>query len=380
MAQEGILVVLPSARGGCGQEMCSLGSGLAARGVPVRVLILDGVLPAYRGRCTYFTGSGFPARVIQRAIRFPATVLLLHRLIRELAPSLVLTAGLYCNLLGLISRGLPRRIRSTPVVITEHDIVDARLKTRAYGALAVRAMRIAYPSADCIVAVSSAALQSLVALIGRQPNMRRIYNGLDESLVRSQAAAAPLVDLPTRPYIVAVGRLSPEKNLPLLLEACALLRDRLEIETLIVGDGPERERLETLCSALGLSDLVAFSGHLQNPLPVIQASALFVQTSHYEGFGLAMLEAMVLGKPILAVASSGGALELLDDGRSGRLVEPANPEALARAAQEILSNPQIAQRLSELAKQRSRSFSFDRMVDSYFLLISSLTNQHGSSI
>jgi glycosyltransferase involved in cell wall biosynthesis len=152
------------------------------------------------------------------------------------------------------------------------------------------------------------------------------------------------------PLIFAAGSLEHRKGIDILLHALARLKDPVPM-TVVAGDGPLRPILESLAAELGIAASVHFLG-FRPDLPRIMAAAdLFVLSSRWEGCPMVVLEAMALGRPIVATAV-GGVPELLVDGESGRLVPPESPEALSQAIQEILVDPDGLLDMGSRARQR----------------------------
>jgi glycosyltransferase involved in cell wall biosynthesis len=164
--------------------------------------------------------------------------------------------------------------------------------------------------------------------------------------------------------ILAVSRLSPEKNLPLLLRAFSLLEFK-SARLLIVGDGDERGHLEGLAGQLGISPRVYFAGS-RNDLEVIYPFAsVFVLPSTEEPFGQVYLEAMASGLPSIGLKSDPprtlvATEEIISDGVDGFIVEPGDPGALARKIESLLSDDDLRNRMGEAAiKQCSEKFNWD---------------------
>jgi glycosyltransferase involved in cell wall biosynthesis len=156
------------------------------------------------------------------------------------------------------------------------------------------------------------------------------------------------------PLISVVGRLSPEKGIDVFLEAFRRLRVRLPgVRAALVGDGPERARLESLCAALDLGEAVRFVGHKATPGDYLMASDLVALPSRSEGSPNVALEAMALGKPVVATAV-GGLVELIEPEVSGLLVPREEPAALAEAMARVLETPELRASLAERGRQRVR--------------------------
>ena len=145
----------------------------------------------------------------------------------------------------------------------------------------------------------------------------------------------------SKKQIASVGRLSPEKH----MENCVFAAKQLllsgfdNFQWILVGDGPERNRLETLVNDNALQGYISFVGSQSNPYPYIKNADLFVHPSYVESQGLVVLEAMALGVPCV-VTKSLGPCEFMVDGVNGILTEQ-NPESLSKAVMQILKNEQL---------------------------------------
>jgi len=150
------------------------------------------------------------------------------------------------------------------------------------------------------------------------------------------------------PVIGTVCRLvEPKKGLRFLLEAIALLEKEAEgpvCQVLIVGEGPAEERLRVMAQQLGIASRVIFAGVRRDIPQLLPLLDVFVLPSLYEGFGIAILEAMAAGRPVVAT-TVGGIPEFVTHGETGILVEPGDATVLARAINRILANPDQARQM-----------------------------------
>lgn len=162
--------------------------------------------------------------------------------------------------------------------------------------------------------------------------------------------------------LLSVGRLHHQKGqVDLVCATAGVYANRPDIRLLIAGDGPERERLDELVDALALQDVVRLLGHRQDAALLMDAADLFVFPSHFEGTPFALLEAMAHGLPVVA-AAFGGADEILEHGRTGRLVPVGRPGALRSAIVEALADPRGLERMAAAGRERAAHFSQDAMV------------------
>jgi glycosyltransferase involved in cell wall biosynthesis len=213
------------------------------------------------------------------------------------------------------------------------------------------------------VANSQASAEAYRAAGGRNPRVHVLYNGFNLerfSPVSPESAreALPAPLCADAPVVGLFGRVTPWKGQHVLIEALALLPG---VHALIVGDAlfteedrRYRQELETLAERLGVRERVHFTGFLADIRPLVCAVDAVVHCSVApEPFGRVVVEAMLLGRPLVA-AAAGGVLELVHDGRTGLLTEPADAPALARAVRSLLENPDRAQALGRAARQEAR--------------------------
>ena len=162
--------------------------------------------------------------------------------------------------------------------------------------------------------------------------------------------------------MISIGRLAPEKNWPTLLHAAALvIKDIPQFRFVLIGDGTDRKSLEELAKELGIQKRVTFTGSLsfaETP-SYMKAANLFGFASITETQGLATLEAMAAGLPVVAVEAS-GTRDILKQGQQGYLVEN-NPEALAAAIKRLLSNPERMQKFAQAAYKKAQSFNIENL-------------------
>ncbi|MBV8990914.1 MAG: glycosyltransferase [Solirubrobacterales bacterium] len=162
------------------------------------------------------------------------------------------------------------------------------------------------------------------------------------------------------PVVTAVGHLRPQKAFEVLLEATAVLRPSMpSLRVLMVGDGPERTKLEGLIDSLNLRDSATILGVRRDVMDVLAASDIAVCCSDFEGSPQAVIEYMAAGKPVVATRV-GGLPDLVEDGVTGVLVEPRSPTHLARAIGDLLARPERATEMGARGKERQRSeFTID---------------------
>jgi glycosyltransferase involved in cell wall biosynthesis len=159
-----------------------------------------------------------------------------------------------------------------------------------------------------------------------------------------------------RPLIVSVGRLKAPKDFPTLVRALGKLTPG-SFDALIVGDGPDRGRLEEQIDELGLSDSVHLAGERLDVPELLAAADVFVLSSRSEGMPVSVLEAMAAGLPIVA-SRVGGVPEQIADGETGLLVEPRDADELAAALTRLTQDADLRIRLGAAARTRAEQ-AFD---------------------
>jgi glycosyltransferase involved in cell wall biosynthesis len=189
-----------------------------------------------------------------------------------------------------------------------------------------------------------------------------IYNGVEiKTNVQPYDFAK---DYPGKKVIFSAGRLSVQKGFIYLLQAAARVKEkRNDVVFVIAGKGRLEHDLKTEAERLDVEDTVKFIGFVDNVDPFIKASTVFLLPSVYEGMPNAVMEAMALGKPVIATDVN-GARELIVDGESGIIIPPKDPDAIARILLALLNDKDRRQSLGNAALERVRThFSVPAMID-----------------
>jgi len=288
----------------------------------------------------------------------------------------------------LIAAAATRRIGVPRIsVVTndpQHDFDDSVKRFR----LAKRCLLTrAYRQATRVVAVSEGIRKSTIDRFRLAPaQVTTAYNLLDLDRI-ARLATERATDLDhDRFHIVTVGSLARQKGLRYLLLALDEVVSRGRMPKLllsILGQGPLEDELKALVQLKRLDENVRFEGYVANPFSIIKQSQLYCLSSIYEGMPNALLEAMACGVPVLATDCPSGPSEVLDRGRFGHLVPPAEPEALAAAIEDAVNNYEAWRALAPYAQQHvADTFSVEAgMAKLESLLVgvhSEATNRTGS--
>jgi glycosyltransferase involved in cell wall biosynthesis len=213
---------------------------------------------------------------------------------------------------------------------------------------------------DAVIAISRAAAAALVARGIDGARVVIVPSGVDTHSFRDldRAAARRALGLDADAQVLAiVASLHGRKGHAVLLEALArLARHGAQPHCLAAGTGPEGQELQDLATRLGLGARMRWLGQLADVRPVLAAADVVVMPSLAEGLGVAAIEAMAAGRPVVASAV-GGLPELIADGEQGLLVPPGDPDALAGALGRCLADPALCARLAAAGRLRAEAFS-----------------------
>jgi glycosyltransferase involved in cell wall biosynthesis len=342
--------------GGVGRHLGDLTEGLTERGWEV---VLCSPEPPRR-----LGGSVTHVRLDLRRAISPrvdlAAGVALARAVRELRPDVVHAHSSKAGAVARLARVLHPRV---PLVYTPHGYAFAGHFSRREQRAAYRGIeRLLSPLANRVVCVCEAEAR-LARSVGAGERVRVIHNGIEPA--RPGPGDARIARIAQRgPVIGALTMLRPGKGLETLIDAApAMLARHPAAQIAIVGDGPELGTLRDRAQSRGVAHAVHFPGSSDRPLEALRAVDVFVHPSWAESFPYVLLEAMTLGKPIVA-SDVGGVSEAIEGGVSGLLVAPRDRDSLAGALGDLLEHRERAARMGELALARVRSqFTLAGMID-----------------
>lgn len=259
-------------------------------------------------------------------------------------PDAVLSALTHTNIVAIVARALARA--TPPLVVCEqsHLSTATAQAQRRRDRVLPRVLRVLYPRAEAIVAVSNGVADDLAEQIGvDRRRVTVIPNPIAVDALRARAAAPtmdPWLDEPDHPPVaVAVGRLTEQKDFPTLLDALAVCRRTVPLRLVILGEGEDRAMLTDQIERLGLSEAVKLPGFASNPYAHLGAADVFVLSSRWEGLPTVLLEALAVGTPVVSTDCPSGPSEILDNGAFGWLVPVGDANALATAILAALEGP-----------------------------------------
>ena len=270
------------------------------------------------------------------------------RVIRDLQADVVhLNQHLWSGQYGLLASALA----GVPRVCVVHGAFPSSSLSQRYLSICVARMANRFVGVSDFVAAKIREELHVPA-----SRIRTIYNGVSPASPGGEPSPSP------PGLILGIGRLAPEKGFDLLIEALAGMPG---CRLVLAGDGPARAGLEQLVRARGLDDRVEFAGWVEGPWTDRWRPRLVAVPSRFEAMPLVILEAMQAGIPVVATRV-GGVPEVVMEGRTGLLVDPDDPAALAAALRELLDDPRRCEEMGTEAKRRLRDhFTADRMLSSY---------------
>jgi glycosyltransferase involved in cell wall biosynthesis len=358
--------IYPYTKGGGQKRFYALGKALAEEGYDVHLygmkawegedvvrregLTLHGICASY----PLYTSSG--RRSISQALRFGLAT---FRLWKEPFDVMDCCGFPYFS---LFPARLLTWLRRKPLYSTWHEVWGYAYWKRYLGRLGPCGFLVEWLAArlpDTILAVSDSTKEALARKLGRRRNVRLLLTGIEADKIGRLPSAAEGSD------VIFAGRLLAYKNVDLLIRAVALLvREDPALTLAIVGEGPEKPRLERLARDQGVEDNVRFLGFLEEEEELyarIAAAKVFVLPSEREGFGIVVIEANACGTPVVTVDHpQNAARHLIRQGENGAVV-PLEPEALAGAIRRTMARKEA----KDYYRSYIRAYDWKMLVKDY---------------
>ena len=363
-----LALFVPSMRGGGAERVTLiLAREIASRGHAVDLLLAQAEGP-------YLAQVDEAIRVVDlKASRLLTSLPALVRYLRQERPQALLSMMHHTNIVALWACRLAGV--STRAVVSERVTLSWRTEhaRSKRGWLWPWLIRRFYPWADGIIAVSNGVADDLVQVAGiPHEYVRTIYNPIVRPELREKAQAPldhPWFKPGQRPVVLAVGRLTEQKDFPTLIQAFARVRQIQPARLLILGEGEQRPALETLIRQLGLDEDVRLPGFETNPYPYMARASVFVLSSRWEGLPGVLIEALACGAPLIATDCPSGPREILRDGQYGQLVPVGDIAALAQAIEMALGG-----KIPPPPEESWRPFELETVANQYMnVLLTRLT-------
>jgi glycosyltransferase involved in cell wall biosynthesis len=291
-------------------------------------------------------------------VRVPRCLGILYGIMKKERFELLHTHGYFADIIGIPLS----RLLGVPVISTCHGFIWNNIKYRSYNAIDIGILRLA----NSVIAVSDSIKTELARYGVKKSKIAVIENGVDvrrndqNPFTKRSQIRRKLEIAEEQIAIVFVGRLSKEKGLNYLLEACNKMKKRgVSFRLVIAGDGPQREEMEREVEALGIKAEALFLGFRTDVGELLEGMDIFVLPSLTEGTPMALLESMACGLPVIA-SSVGGVPKIVGGGQAGILVPPGDSEFLMRALYDLCINAEIRNKMGrEALSVIDNSYSLD---------------------
>ncbi len=355
------------ALGGIGKVFVNLIQEYASRGVEVHVYLTKkegeflSQLPA---NVRVFEGSGRALTSIVSFIKY----------LRREKPQAVLSAREFLNIVNifccLFTSNKTKPVVSLHTNQTAENNANPNNPSLYKNPYFLTLAKVLYKIPEKFVAVSGGVADDFSFRMGvKRKKIKVIYNPV-YSPAEEEVISNPVFDQfisNGKKFIISVGRFTHAKDHPTLIKAFSLVREKMDISLILLGEGPLREEIEALIAQYSLQKHVLLLGFVSNPSYYIKRAEALVVSSRFEGFGNVIVEGLGVGTPIVSTDCPSGPSEILEKGKYGKLVPIENPAALAQGIIESLQttyNPAIL-------INRAKDFSISRIADQYATYIMS---------
>ena len=362
------LIISSLSAGGAERVISLLASHWAARGDEVSLITIDGSATDCYPLDTRVArialdlkadSDGFFTAVANNARRLAA----LRAALKNTGARFVISFGEFTNVQVLIAT----RFAGVRCVVSERtDPFRHRV-----GVIWRVMRRLTYPMADALVVQTNALLPWARSTVGKK---------------RAHVVANPVRDMrqfravKRMPECIAAGRLVPAKGFDILLDAfAAIAHEAPEWRLVILGEGPERDRLAAQARRLGIAERVSMRGWLAEPGAALAQASVYVLSSHYEGFPNALLEAMACGLPAVATACRGPA-EIIQDEVDGLLVEAGSAPQLAAAMLRLMKDETLRLKLGRNAERVAFRYKLESIVHRWDLVLGVAAAHAGATL
>lgn len=367
LAKRKLCIFLPGLYGGGAERiLLNLAEGFTHRGILVDIVLAqnEGAFIKQIPPKARLVSLRSSKRNSHRTITaLPALI----RYIKKERPDVLLSA-LHGNIIAAWAKLLsPVHFR---LILTEHNTYSMAIKQMPglFKWLNTLLVRVFYPAANEIIAVSTGVADDLAKTVGLdRKKIKVIYNPVINDAIFVKAARKPLhpwFENSHLPIVIAIGRLTAQKDFPALLESFQIVKQYIKARLIILGEGEERGNLMRQANELGLSEDVSLPGFVDNPYSFLLHSSVFVLSSRWEGLPTVLVEAMACGIPVISTDCPSGPREILKDGKYGRLIPVGDKDAMAYAILEGLSG-----KISPAPADGWQDFTVKHTVDQYLSIL-----------
>lgn len=297
---------------------------------------------------------------------FKVLLNLIIALYRE-KPEISISFLAYSNILMMISRLFC--FFKIKIILTEHTLLKEHLLAeQRFSLLKILLSKILFPFSDCILTVSKSAKNNLIKNFHiKDERIKLIYNPCDLNEIdllkcKKEDLILPFKD---KPYLISVGRFIERKKFDNIIKAFNLIKDEINENLILLGQGHQYDNLKKLCVDLKLEERVFFLGFKKNPFIYMKNASAFVFVPEHESFGMVIVEAMAAGTPVITSKGDAGPGEIVNEGENGLLVDCNNLNEIGSAIKKVVSSNLLRDKLIKGGYERSKDFSVEKIFNEY---------------
>ena len=308
-------------------------------------------------------------------------VISLNKIVKQKKIDIIFSRSLMPNLMALLSKKIYKF--ETPLIVSHHSSLEKFVKWVGFQGLIEKRYNIKFQNvADKIMCVSKGIENELVDSGVDKDKLTTIHNPIQVdkiNLMSKEKINSEHEFIFDRKFkiIISVGRLVEEqKNFQLLIESYIEVNKNIKSRLLILGDGPDRKKLDKLIIDNNQQENIYLLGWQENPYKYLKRSDLFVLSSDWEGFPNILLEALSCDIPVISTDCTFGPNEIIQNNINGILVPVNDKLELSKAMYKVLSDKSFAKKLASKGKQRSLDFSIDKITSQYEKLINEVLQKN----
>ena len=298
----------------------------------------------------------------------------LSKLIHKKRPDILISIQHYANVSALLSNFMSGN--KTKVIVSERSSVKSSLnQSSLIKRIVIKFLiKLLYKKAFAIVVNSLGVKNELSSLLkNNNQKINLIYNPTyDPKIYENRKKNTPPNKWPNNrktPVILGVGRLSKEKKFDLLIRSFSDVREKMDSQLIILGDGPEKDNLNMIIKSLKLDNFCTLLGFVENPYDYMKNASILVLSSQYEGLPNVLIEAQACDLPIIATNCEYGPEEILLNGKAGILIPTNDHEAMTKAIIKMLSSEKLQKEYIKIGKENLFRFHVKESLKQYKMII-----------
>ena len=304
-------------------------------------------------------------------IYFFSRTLELKRLIKQEKPAIIISFLARSNISALLAAKSFGKL--CKVIVTEHGPVTDCLPETKKPILLYLLRNFIYNKVDYLVGVSKGVTNNYGEVLRLPSNkLITIYNPLEIDDITKKSKEMinhPWFKNKRCPILLAIGRLCYQKGFDILIESFKKVRQEQEVKLIILGKGPDYDKLKNLIDLNKLSNDVDMIGFEKNPFKYMKNADILVISSRWEGFPCVLEEAMCVGTPIISTDCNFGPNEIIQNNKNGILVKPEDPAELYLVIKKLLNDKKLQNKFKINSKAYSKQFDINEVVKKYVSLI-----------